>query len=99
MNHAASALQRRWAAELYAAYARAKKAQMLASIVGEAEMGEEERRYLAFGEAFERRFVAQGREEARSLERTMEIGWELLRALPPETLTRLRPEEIERYLG
>ena len=99
MNHATSALHRRWSAELYAAYAKAKKAQMLASIVGEGEMGEEERAYLAFGRAFERRLITQGNDEARPLEKTLEIGWELLKMLPPASLTRLKPEEIARYLS
>jgi V/A-type H+-transporting ATPase subunit B len=98
MNHASSAQHRRWSAEIYAAYAKAKKAQMLASIIGEGEMGEAERRYLAFGKAFESRFIAQRNDEERTLEETLALGWELLRLLPPESLTRLKPEDISEYL-
>ncbi len=98
MNHGTSAQHRRWSAEIYAAYAKAKKAEMLASIVGEEEMGEAERNYLTFGKAFEHQFITQGNEENRTLEQTLSIGWELLRLLPIETLTRLKPEDISEYL-
>ncbi|WP_415406163.1 V-type ATP synthase subunit B [Sulfurovum sp. CS9] len=98
MNHGATAQHRRWSAEIYAAYAKAKKAQMLAAIIGEGEMGKAERDYLAFGKAFESRFVAQGNDEERTLDQTLAIGWELLKLLPIESLTRLKPEDISEYL-
>jgi len=98
MNRGTSPLHRRWSAEIYAAYAKAKKAQMLASIVGEGEMGDVERDYLAFGKAFESRFITQRHDEKRSLEETFALGWELLRLLPPESLTRLKPEDISEHL-
>ncbi len=98
MNHGASSQHRRWSAEIYAAYAKAKKAQMLAAIIGEGEMGELERNYLAFGKAFESRFVTQGKEEERTLEQTLEIGWELLKLLPVESLTRINAEDIREHL-
>jgi len=99
MNHAVSAQQRRWSAELYAAYAKAKKAQMLAAIIGEGEMGETERDYLRFGEAFEQRFIAQDRDEDRTMEQTVALGWELLKMLPPHTLTRLTSGDISEHLS
>ena len=98
MNHGATPQHRRWSAEIYAAYAKAKKAEMLASIIGEEEMGEAERNYLAFGKAFEQRFITQGNEENRTLKQTLAIGWELLKLLPADTLTRLKPEDISEYL-
>ncbi len=98
MNHAASAQQLRWSAEIYAAYAKAKKAQMLASIIGEGEMGEAEKNYLAFGKAFESRFIAQRNDEERTLEQTLALGWELLRLLPAASLTRLKPDDISEHL-
>ncbi len=98
MNHGTTGQHRRWSAELYAAYAKAKKAQMLAAIIGEGEMGKAEREYLAFGKAFESRFITQGNEEDRTLEQTLEIGWELLKMLPLESLTRLKPEDISEFL-
>ena len=98
MNHGATAQHRRWSAEIYAAYAKAKKAEMLASIIGEGEMGKAERDYLAFGKAFESRFVTQGSDEERTLEQTLTIGWELLKLLPIESLTRLKPKDISEFL-
>ncbi len=98
MNHSASAQHRRWSAEIYAAYAKAKKAEMLAAIIGEGEMGETERNFLAFGKAFEKVFVTQRSDEERTLEQTFKIGWELLKLLPVESLTRLKAEDISEYL-
>jgi V/A-type H+-transporting ATPase subunit B len=98
MNHGTTAQHRRWSAEIYAAYAKAKKAEMLASIIGEEEMGEAERNYLSFGKAFEQHFITQGNEENRTLEQTLSIGWELLKLLPVDTLSRLKPEDISEHL-
>ena len=99
MTNGATGLHRRWSAEIYAAYAKAKKAQMLAAIIGEGEMGKVERDYLAFGKAFESRFISQGENEYRTLEETLTIGWELLHLLPSESLTRLKAEDIEEHLN
>jgi len=71
---------------------------MLAAIIGEGEMGKAERDYLAFGKAFESRFVTQRNDEERTLDQTLAIGWELLKLLPVESLTRLKPEDISEYL-
>jgi V/A-type H+-transporting ATPase subunit B len=97
MNHGTSDQHRRWSAEIYAAYAKAKKAQMLASIIGEGEMGEVEKDYLEFGKAFESKFINQGKTEERTLDETLSIGWELLKLLPVESLTRLKPEDISEH--
>jgi V/A-type H+-transporting ATPase subunit B len=68
-------------------------------IIGEGEMGKAERDYLAFGKAFESRFVTQGNDEERTLDQTLAIGWELLKLLPVESLTRLKPEDISEYIN
>ncbi len=85
------------ASQLYAAYARSAQARVLASVVGEDGLAETDRRYLAFGDAFERRLVHQ--ESARTLEQSMAIGWSLLRALPAAELTRLSDAQIARHLS
>ncbi len=85
------------AAQIYAAYARASQVRTLASVVGTDGLGEVDRQYLAFGDAFERQLVHQA--QARSLEETMAIAWELLRGLPIGELSRLSDEQIERHLG
>jgi len=85
------------ASQLYAAYAKAMQARLLASVVGEEGLSETDRKYLAFGKSFEMDLVRQ--ETARHLERSMDIGWDLLRALPKSELSRLSDKQIETYLG
>lgn len=85
------------ASQLYAAYARAVQARVLASVVGEEGLSETDRSYLAFGAEFERQLVHQA--APRALEESMEVGWRLLRALPLAELTRLSDAQIERYLA
>jgi V/A-type H+-transporting ATPase subunit B len=83
--------------QLYAAYARAVQARVLASVVGEEGLAETDRRYLAFGDAFEARLVHQ--DAPRSLAESMAIGWSLLAALPASELTRLSDAQIARHLA
>jgi len=99
MNKGITPVHQREANQLYAAYARAKRIEMLASIVGEEEISATDRLYLDFGRAFDKNFLSQGTEENRSLEETLALGWTLLKRLPRQELTRLRKEEIDRYLG
>lgn len=99
MNKGIDKVHHREANQLYAAYAKAKRAQMLASIVGEEEVSESDKRYLAFAKAFEEEFLAQESHENRTLEETLAIGWRLLGELPVQELTRLKPEDIEKHIG
>jgi V/A-type H+-transporting ATPase subunit B len=85
------------ASQLYAAYARAVQVRVLASVVGVEGLPDVDRKYLAFGDLFEDRFVQQ--ESVRALEQSMQAGWELLRALPVSELSRLSDEQIDKYLG
>jgi len=82
--------------QLFASYARAIRVRVLASVMGEDSLPEVDRRFLAFGAAFEQRLVCQG--DPRSLEDSMALGWELLRMLPVAELTRLKPQQVQRYL-
>lgn len=83
--------------QLYAAYAEGKDLRALVAVVGEEALTERDRRYLDFADRFEREFVNQGRDENRSLEQTLEIGWTLLSTLPESELKRIDPEIIEKY--
>jgi len=83
--------------QLYAAYARGKEARELSIILGEAALSEEDRRYFDFAEMFERRFVAQGEYEDRSIEETLDLGWELLATLPESDLKRVDDQYIKKY--
>lgn len=82
--------------QLYACYARGKEVRRLLSIVGESALPAEDRRYLAFADAFERDFVGQG-DRRRSVEQTLDAGWDLLADFPDAELKRLRPDVIARY--
>ena len=84
------------ASQLYAAYARAVQARVLASVVGEEGLAATDRRYLAFGLAFENELVRQS--APRSLEESMAIGWRLLAALPRSELARLSNAQIAAHL-
>jgi V/A-type H+-transporting ATPase subunit B len=83
--------------QLYAAYARAVQARVLASVVGEEGLAAADRQYLAFGAAFEDQLVSQS--EPRTLEQSMEVGWRLLAGLPVTELTRLSDAQIAAHLG
>ena len=87
----------RLASQLYAAYARVKEVHRLASIVGEEELSEINRRYLQFGERFEREFVAQHPYENRDFHQTLDLGWQVLEPLPDTELTRLSRDLIARH--
>jgi V/A-type H+-transporting ATPase subunit B len=87
------------AGQLFAAYSRVKTVRNLASIIGEEELSAADRRYLQFGEYFERDFLSQGEFEDRSIERTLELGWGLLAELPAEDLLRIKKEYIEKYMA
>jgi len=84
------------ASQLYAAYARAVQARVLASVVGEEGLAETDRLYLAFGAAFEETIVAQA--GPRTLEESMDLGWKLLAGLPRGELTRLSDAQIAAHL-
>ncbi|MCS7242260.1 V-type ATP synthase subunit B [Candidatus Caldatribacterium sp.] len=83
--------------QLFAAYARGREAAELATILGEASLTELDRLYMKFADRFEERFVRQGEYENRSIEETLEIGWDLLRMLPREELKRIRDEYLEKF--
>ena len=86
-----------WGAQLYAAYAHMQDVRALASVIGEEELGDVDKKYLQFGRAFEREFVNQSLTENRTIEQTLNIGWKLLSALPKEELTRVSLDEIKKY--
>lgn len=84
--------------QLYASYAEGRDLRGLVSVVGEEALSAVDKAYLKFAELFEQKFVKQGAYEDRSIERTLDIGWELLSALPKEELTRIDPATIEKYM-
>lgn len=85
--------------QLFAAYARGKEAKELAAVLGEEALSETDTIYAAFAAEFENRYVSQGFSKRRSIEETLNLGWELLRILPRAELKRVREEYIAKYLG
>ncbi len=83
--------------QLFAAYAAGKEARELATVMGEAALSETDRLYAKFADEFERRYVSQGSNENRSIEETLDLGWQLLGILPKAELKRVKPEHIDQY--
>jgi V/A-type H+-transporting ATPase subunit B len=86
------------AAQLYAAYSRAQQTRVLASVVGEDGLSATDRKFLVFGDRFEQGVVNQG-VSARTLDESMDAGWEALRELPASELHRLSDEQIREHLA
>ena len=83
--------------QLFSSYAKVGDARALASVIGEDELSPIDKKYLEFGKAFESRFVGQGPEENRTIEETLDIGWELLGMLPREELDRVDTKILDKY--
>ena len=84
--------------QLVAAYSTGKENKELMSILGEAALSPTDLLYAKFADEFEKRYVAQGTDENRSIEETLDLGWELLSILPKSELKRIKPEYIDKYL-
>lgn len=83
--------------QLFAAYSRVEDAKSLASVIGEDELSDIDKKYMAFGKAFEKRFLTQGMYENRSIEETLDLGWSLLGMLPRTELDRVPDEILDKY--
>ncbi len=83
--------------QLFANYARGKEAKELATILGESALSEIDKLYARFAEEFENKYINQGFEENRSIEETLNLGWELLRILPASELKRISEKNIKKY--
>ena len=83
--------------QLCASYAKVQDARSLASVIGEEELSSSDKKLLEFGKKFENTFIKQSENEARSMEQSLTLGWELLSALPREELDRVDNETLEKY--
>ena len=83
--------------QLFSSYAKVGEARNLASVIGEDELSKIDNQYLKFGEEFEKRYIGQGPKENRTIQETLDLGWELLRLLPREELDRIDTKLIEQY--
>lgn len=82
--------------QLFATYAKVQDAKALASVIGEDELSASDKRLMTFGREFEERFLNQGNEN-RSIEETLDLGWELLSMLPREELDRVDEETLNKH--
>ncbi len=82
--------------QLFASYARVLDARSLASVIGEDELSEIDKKYMKFGKMFEKLFIGQGFNACRSIGETLRLGWALLSTLPKSSLDRLNPVLIEK---
>lgn len=83
--------------QLFASYAKVMDARSLASVIGEEELSPTDKKYIEFGKRFEARFVNQGANENRSIDQSLDLGWQLLATLPREELDRVDSETLDRY--
>ncbi|SMG10053.1 V-type ATP synthase subunit B [Dethiosulfovibrio salsuginis] len=84
--------------QLFAAYARGKEAKELAVILGEGALSEDDKAFAAFADRFEDEYVRQGEYQNRTIEETLQLGWELLTEIPVKELKRIKDKYIEKYL-
>lgn len=84
--------------QLFASYARGKESKELATILGEAALTEEDKKYVKFSDKFEEIFIQQGEDENRDIEKSLSIGWDTLAMLPVNELKRIKDDYIKKYL-
>ena len=84
--------------QLFASYAAGKEARELAVVLGESSLDDNDRANLKFAEVFENQFINQGGDVERTIIESLDLGWKLLRMVPKETLKRVKPEMIAKYM-
>ena len=85
--------------QLFASYSKVQEVRSLAQIIGAEDLSENDRKILKFGEEFEKRFLTQKFDENRDINETLDLGWELLKLLPEDSLDRIDPKLREKYLN
>ncbi len=81
--------------QLFASYAKVMDARALASVIGEDELSELDKEYMNFGKMFEKYFITQRPDENRSIDETLDLGWNLLSLLPKSALDRINEKLLE----
>ena len=83
--------------QMASSYAKGIEIKELALILGESALSETDKAYIKFAEAFESRYIRQGRRENRNILDTLDLSWELLSILPKKELKKIKPEFIDKY--
>jgi len=84
--------------QLYSAYAEGRDLRDLVAVVGEEALTERDQKFLQFADEFEKQFITQAKDEDRTIQETLDLGWKLLSILPKSELKRVREEHIPKYL-
>lgn len=84
-------------AQLFASYAKVMEARSLASVIGEEELSDIDKLYISFGKLFENKFISQGFHTARTINESLDLGWEILSALPRGELSRIEDKLLDKY--
>ena len=84
--------------QLFSSYSKVQDIRALASVIGEDELSTVDKIYMKFGYEFENRFVKQEQTENRSIEKTLELAWDILKILPENELDRISPEILKKRL-
>ena len=83
--------------QIFAAYSKVQDVRSLAQIIGEDDLSDIDKLYLKFGREFENKFISQGKNDNRSINETLDLGWYVLSILPVNELDRMKSELIEKY--
>ena len=83
--------------QLFACYAQVQDARSLASVIGEEELSDTDKKILVFGREFEKRFLNQGEDGGRTIDETLDLAWELLSILPRQALDRIDNKLVDQY--
>lgn len=83
--------------QLYANYAIGKDVAAMKAVVGEEALSSEDLLYLEFLDKFEKKFVAQGAYESRSIFASLDLAWSLLRIFPRELLRRITIKTLDEF--
>jgi len=83
--------------QIFAAYSKVQDVRSLSQIIGEDDLSDLDKIYLKFGREFETKFISQGKNENRSIEETLNLGWYILSVLPVKELDRMKTETINKY--
>ncbi|HAJ70105.1 MAG: V-type ATP synthase subunit B [Alkalibacterium gilvum] len=84
--------------QMFSAYAEGKEAKELSAVLGEAALSDADKKYVEFTDKFEKEYVNQGNYTNRSIEETLDLGWDLLRVLPRPELKRIKDDMLNKYM-
>lgn len=85
--------------QLYESYSKVQDVRNISQIVGEDDLSDVDKKYLRFGDEFERRFLAQDKDENRELDESLDLGWKILKILPRNELHRVSKENLDKFIG